>query len=356
MSEKTFADAVLRWYDQYGRKDLPWQREMTPYRVWVSEIMLQQTQVATVIPYYERFMAALPDVHALAAAPADEVLHLWTGLGYYSRARNLHKAAKRVVEECAGQFPGDVQGLTDLPGIGPSTAGAIASLSMGVRAPILDGNVKRVLARYHAVQGWPGEKPVHDRLWAIAEAHTPHSRVAHYTQAMMDLGATLCTRSKPSCLICPLQAGCQARMLGEPTAYPQARPRKRIPVRQCLMPLLVNPQGDIWLQRRPDSGLWGGLWCPPQLDSREQLDALVIAQGWQAAEPEALSPLRHTFSHFHLDIQPLLVRVDAPDRVTESGQVWYNLREPSRLGLAAPVKKLLQRAELNTQADERTSP
>ncbi len=346
MSEQTFAEAVLDWYDLHGRKDLPWQQDMSPYRVWVSEIMLQQTQVATVIPYYERFMRAMPDVQALAAAPADEVLHLWTGLGYYSRARNLHKAAKRVVDEYAGEFPRDLPGLIDLPGIGPSTAGAIASLSMGLRAPILDGNVKRVLARFHAVQGWPGEKAVHDRLWAIAESHTPHSRVNHYTQAMMDLGATLCTRSKPSCLLCPLQAGCQARMLGTPTAYPHSRPRKAIPVRQCLMPLVVNPQGDIWLQRRPDSGLWGGLWCPPQMDNLAQLEALIAREGWRAAEPELLEPLRHTFSHFHLDIQPLLLRVEQGHGVAESGQVWYNLRQPSRLGLAAPVKKLLQRVEL----------
>lgn len=348
MSQGSFADAVLCWYDEYGRKDLPWQREMTPYRVWVSEIMLQQTQVATVIPYYERFMQALPDVQALAAAPPDEVLHLWTGLGYYSRARNLHKAARRVVDEFDGEFPREVQALIALPGIGPSTAGAIASLSMDLRAPILDGNVKRVLARYHAVEGWPGEKAVHDRLWTIAESHTPYVRVDHYTQAMMDLGATLCTRSKPTCLVCPLQAGCEARRLGEPGAFPRSRPRKSIPVRQCVMPLLVNPRGEVWLQRRPDTGLWGGLWCPPQLDDREQLETFIAGQGWEAAEPQTLAPLRHTFSHFHLDIQPVLVRVDVGHSVTESGQVWYNLRQPSRLGLAAPVKKLLQRAELNT--------
>lgn len=344
----SFSDAVLTWYDRHGRKDLPWQRNMTPYRVWVSEIMLQQTQVATVIPYFERFMQALPDVRALAAAEPDEVLHLWTGLGYYTRARNLHKAAQRVVDEFDGEFPRDLEQLIGLPGIGRSTAGAIASLSMGLRAPILDGNVKRVLARYHAVEGWPGEKVVHDRLWVIAERHTPHQRVNHYTQAMMDLGATLCTRSKPSCLVCPLQVGCEARMLGRPTQYPGAKPRKQIPVRQCIMPLVMNPAGEVWLQRRPDSGLWGGLWCPPQLDEPHQLEELVRRQGWQAEEPQWLEPLRHAFSHFHLDIQPLLVRVTAGDGVAEAGQVWYNLRQPGRLGLAAPVKKLLQRSELTT--------
>lgn len=347
-STPDFAATVLAWYDCHGRKDLPWQQDMTPYRVWVSEIMLQQTQVATVVPYFGRFMQALPDVSALAAAEADEVLHLWTGLGYYSRARNLHKAAQQVVNHLAGELPRDIDQLINLPGIGRSTAGAIASLSMGLRAPILDGNVKRVLARYHAVQGWPGAKAVHDGLWVLAERYTPHSRVNHYTQAMMDLGATLCTRSKPSCLVCPLQAGCQARMLGQPTRYPYAKPRKQIPVRQCLMPLLINPEGNVWLQRRPDSGLWGGLWCPPQMDDREQLAGLIAQQGWRAEEPQVLEPLRHTFSHFHLDIQPLLVRVDAGHAVAEPGQVWYNLRQPSRLGLAAPVKKLLARAELNT--------
>ena len=344
MSEQ-FSQAVLSWYDQFGRKDLPWQQNMTPYRVWVSEIMLQQTQVATVIPYYQRFMQALPDVHALAAADADEVLHLWTGLGYYSRARNLHGTAQRVVAEHGGEFPLGVDALQALPGIGRSTAGAIASLSMGLRAPILDGNVKRVLARYHAVEGWPGTKAVQDCLWQLAERYTPQQRVDHYTQAMMDLGATLCTRSKPSCLLCPVQAGCQASKLGQPTAFPHSKPRKVMPVRQCLMPLVVNPQGHVWLQRRPDSGLWGGLWCPPQLDDQAALDQLVQHMGWSPERQQELEPLRHTFSHFHLDIQPLLIQVQPTPGVAEAGQVWYNLRQPTRLGLAAPVSKLLQRVE-----------
>ena len=344
MSEP-FSQAVLAWYDQFGRKDLPWQQDMNPYRVWVSEIMLQQTQVATVIPYYQRFMQVLPDVHALAAAEADEVLHLWTGLGYYSRARNLHRTAQLVVSEYGGEFPASLDALEALPGIGRSTAGAIASLSMGLRAAILDGNVKRVLARYHAVPGWPGEKAVHDHLWQIAERYTPPQRFDHYTQAMMDLGATLCTRSKPSCLLCPVQAGCQARQLGQPTAFPHSKPRKALPVRQCLMPLLVNQQGDVWLERRPDSGLWGGLWCPPQLADEAALDELLAQRGWYSQQQQALEPLRHTFSHFHLDIQPLLVRVEPGPGVAEAGQVWYNLRQPARLGLAAPVSKLLKRVE-----------
>ncbi len=345
MTTGQFGEAVLTWYDRNGRKDLPWQQDRTPYRVWVSEIMLQQTQVATVVDYYQRFMAALPSVEALAAAEADEVLHLWTGLGYYSRARNLHRAAQIVVRDHAGEFPASVEGLMSLPGIGRSTAGAIASLAMGLRAPILDGNVKRVLARYCAVDGWPGERRVHDLLWEHAERHTPSSRVDAYTQAMMDLGATLCTRSRPSCLVCPVAEGCQARLRGEQARYPQSKPRKALPVRQCLMPLLVNPDGDVWLERRPDSGLWGGLWSLPQFEDEPALQRFVAGQGWTAEGSDMLEPLRHTFSHFHLDIQPLLVRVQPGHGVAEAGQVWYNLRQPTRLGLAAPVKKLLTQAE-----------
>lgn len=345
MTPEVFAQRVLAWYDEHGRHDLPWQQDMTPYRVWVSEIMLQQTQVATVIPYYLRFMAELPTVEALAAADEDQVLHLWTGLGYYSRARNLHKAARQVVSQHGGEFPRSVEGLCELPGIGRSTAGAVASLSMGIRAPILDGNVKRVLTRFEAVDGWPGEKVIHDRLWRMAEALTPQNRVAHYTQAMMDLGATLCTRSNPSCLLCPLRDGCKARALGEPKRFPASRPRKVVPVRSCVMPLLMNEEGAVWLQRRPSSGLWGGLWCPPQLDAEDELADLLASLQMAAHEREALAPLRHTFSHFHLDIQPLLLRVSRRDGVAEAGQVWYNLRHPDPLGLAAPVKKLLRQLE-----------
>tara|TARA_R110002126_G_scaffold155308_1_gene302351 strand:+ start:209 stop:1267 length:1059 start_codon:yes stop_codon:yes gene_type:complete len=345
LNSDEFAQRVLGWYDLHGRKDLPWQQGMTPYRVWVSEIMLQQTQVATVIPYFERFMEALPDVQALAAASDDEVLHLWTGLGYYSRARNLHKAAKHVVAEHAGEFPRSIEGLMALPGIGRSTAGAVASLSMGVWAPILDGNVKRVLARFGAVEGWPGEKKVHDRLWRMAERYTPQNRVQHYTQAMMDLGATLCTRSKPSCLLCPVKDGCEGRLLGEPTRFPTSKPRKVVPVRQCVMPLLMNEEGEVWLQRRPPSGLWGGLWCPPQLESEAELKSWLLSQALRIESREPLPALRHTFSHFHLDIQPFLLRVAAGTGVAEEGQVWYNLRQPGRIGLAAPVKKLLKLIE-----------
>ncbi len=345
MNPEQFSSAVLEWYDRNGRHDLPWQQGITPYRVWVSEIMLQQTQVSTVLNYFGRFMQALPSVEALAAAPEDEVLHLWTGLGYYTRARNLQKTAKIVVEQYAGQFPRDVEKLTELPGIGLSTAGAIASISMGLRAPILDGNVKRVLARYTAQEGYPGEPKVAKALWANAERFTPHSRVNHYTQAMMDLGATLCTRSKPSCLLCPLERGCEAHMLGQEIRYPIPKPRKTLPQRSTLMPLLANNEGAILLYRRPSSGLWGGLWSLPELDSLDDLQHLAEQHGVNLGEPVALDSLTHTFSHFQLAIQPWLVPV-APqgDHVAEADWLWYNLATPPRLGLAAPVKTLLKRA------------
>ena len=344
MTDAQFGPAVLAWYDQHGRKDLPWQQGVTPYRVWVSEIMLQQTQVATVLGYFDRFMAALPTVQALAEAPEDEVLHLWTGLGYYSRARNLHKAAKIVVERHAGEFPRDVEQLCELPGIGRSTAGAIASLSMGLRAPILDGNVKRVLARYLAQDGYPGEPQVARQLWAAAERLMPHERCNHYTQAMMDLGATLCTRGKPSCLICPLRSGCRAHLLGRETAYPEPKPRKALPQKRTLMPLLTDTQGNVLLYRRPSTGLWGGLWSLPEMDALPDLHTLAERHGLQLGEPRALPAFTHTFSHFQLSIEPWLVPASPRVGVVAEGDwLWYNLTAPPRLGLAAPVKKLLRR-------------
>ncbi len=340
-----FASRVLAWFDRHGRHDLPWQQDISPYRVWVSEIMLQQTQVATVLGYYPRFMAALPDVRALAAADEDEVLHLWTGLGYYSRARNLHKTAKIVVTRHGGEFPHSVEALAELPGIGRSTAGAIASISMGLRAPILDGNVKRVLARYLAQDGYPGEPKVAAQLWAAAERLTPQERVNHYTQAMMDLGATLCTRSKPGCLLCPLAADCQAHLLGREKDYPQPKARRELPRRHTLMPLLHNGKGAVLLYRRPPSGLWGGLWSLPELIDQDGLAALARRHDLQLGECRALPPLSHTFSHFQLHIEPLLVETATHGyAVAEGDWLWYNLASPPRLGLAAPVKKLLRHA------------
>ena len=355
LSPEWFSGAVLDWYDRHGRKDLPWQRDITPYRVWVSEIMLQQTQVSTVLGYFDRFMDALPSVQALADASEDEVLHLWTGLGYYSRARNLHKAARIVVAEHAGEFPQDVEQLAELPGIGRSTAGAIASLSMSLRAPILDGNVKRVLARYVAQQGYPGEPKVARQLWEVAERFTPHHRVNHYTQAMMDLGATLCTRSKPSCLLCPLKAGCRAHLLGRETDFPAPKPRKALPQKHTLMPLLANPDGDILLYRRPSTGLWGGLWSLPELDDLSGLDPLMQRHALQLQGRQQLPGLTHTFSHFQLTIEPWLIKVQShPGAVAEADWLWYNLATPPRLGLAAPVKTLLKRAAAELNAGEIT--
>ncbi|WP_137819402.1 A/G-specific adenine glycosylase [Pseudomonas sp. 2FG] len=345
MSPEQFSGAVLGWYDRHGRKDLPWQQEINPYRVWVSEIMLQQTQVSTVLGYFDRFMDALPSVQALAAAPEDEVLHLWTGLGYYTRARNLQKTAKTLMAEHGGEFPRDVEHLTALPGIGRSTAGAIASLSMGLRAPILDGNVKRVLARYTAQDGYPGEPKVAKQLWDAAERFTPRERVNHYTQAMMDLGATLCTRSKPSCLLCPLQSGCRAHLLGRESAYPTPKPRKSLPQKRTLMPILANREGAILLYRRPSSGLWGGLWSLPELDDLQSLDLLASRHALELGTRRELPGLTHSFSHFQLAIEPWLIQVEAAAAsVAEADWLWYNLATPPRLGLAAPVKKLLKRA------------
>lgn len=345
MSPEQFSGAVLAWYDQYGRHDLPWQQGINPYRVWVSEIMLQQTQVSTVLNYFDRFMEALPTVQALAEAAEDEVLHLWTGLGYYTRARNLQKAAKIVMAEHGGEFPRDLQQLEALPGIGRSTAGAIASISMGLRAPILDGNVKRVLARFTAQAGYPGEPAVARALWATAERFTPHARANHYTQAMMDLGATLCTRSKPTCLLCPVQQGCRAHLLGQETRFPEPKPRKAIPQRRTLMPLLANEDGAILLYRRPSSGLWGGLWSLPQLDALAEVDDLVEQHALVQVGTQQMPGLTHTFSHFQLAIEPWLVRVRATDaHVADADWLWYNLATPPRLGLAAPVKKLLRHA------------
>ncbi|MFC2972041.1 A/G-specific adenine glycosylase [Azotobacter bryophylli] len=350
MSPEQFSSAVLDWFDRHGRHDLPWQQGITPYRVWVSEIMLQQTQVATVLGYYDRFMHALPTVEALAAAAEDEVLHLWTGLGYYSRARNLHRTAKIVVEQHGGEFPRSVDELAELPGIGRSTAGAIASISMGLRAPILDGNVKRVLARYQAQDGYPGEPKVAKRLWDTAERFTPRERVNHYTQAMMDLGATLCTRTRPSCLLCPLREGCRAHQLGRETDYPESKPRKELPQKRTLMPLLASRDGAILLYRRPASGLWGGLWSLPELDDLAALDPLAARHALELGERRALPGLTHTFSHFQLAIEPWLIRVEQASPVmAEADWLWYNLATPPRLGLAAPVKKLLKRAQAELQ-------
>ena len=345
---QNFSARLLSWFDQHGRHDLPWQHDTTPYRVWVSEIMLQQTQVKTVIPYFERFMAAFPDVEHLAAAAEDEVLHLWTGLGYYARARNLHRAAKQVCDQLGGEFPADVDGLMALPGIGRSTAGAIVSIAYQSRATILDGNVKRVLARYHAVAGWPGKTAVHNQFWDIAEQYTPHQRCADYTQAIMDLGATLCTRSAPQCERCPLALDCAAHRVSRETEYPGKKPRKALPVRRTRFLMLRDQEGHLWLEKRPSQGIWGGLWCFPEGQDLDATDWCVDTTSLSPVQVECWPEFRHTFSHYHLDITPILVQLDkASARVMEADrQLWYNVRQPPQIGLAAPVAQLLAQLAL----------
>jgi A/G-specific adenine glycosylase len=339
-----FATALLDWFERAGRRGLPWQLPRSPYRIWVSEIMLQQTQVATALPYFERFMQRFPDIGTLAAAPLDEVLHLWSGLGYYARARNLHRAAGEVMDRHGGELPRELEALQALPGIGRSTAGAILAAAHGQRHPILDGNVKRVLARVHAVPGWPGQAAVERRLWELAEAHTPAQHVADYTQAIMDLGATVCRRGRPACAACPVSGHCVARREGRQAEFPSPRPRRVRPLRHARMLLVQDAEGAVLLEQRPHAGLWGGLWCPPQLEEGEAPEGWgrkVLGTSLRVETP--LEPVRHGFTHFELEIRPLRARLEqSPARLMESDRwVWYNARSPAKLGLAAVVERLI---------------
>ncbi|MCX7098396.1 MAG: A/G-specific adenine glycosylase [Methylococcales bacterium] len=342
MNPKNFQQQVLNWFDQQGRKDLPWQQNPSPYRVWLSETMLQQTQVTTVIPYFNAFIEQFPTLEDLAAAPIDEVLHRWSGLGYYARARNLHKTAQLIAQQ--GSFPDTLEELLILPGIGLSTAGAILSIAFKKSHPILDGNVKRVLARYKAIEGWPGNSPVNKALWAASAELTPIERVADYTQAMMDLGATVCTRSKPACSHCPLNSHCLALKSGRVSELPTRKPAKTLPVKQLCLLLLNNSQHGTLLEKRPPTGIWGGLWSLPEFDS------ITAAQDWCTANntgiitAETLPTQRHTFSHYHLDYTPLLIQTKNPiNFVMEASRwVWYKSGQTHTLGLPAPIKQLLQ--------------
>ena len=339
-----FSTKVIDWYDRHGRKNLPWQQDKTPYRVWVSEIMLQQTQVNTVIPYYEKFMRRFPRVEDLAGANEDDVLSHWSGLGYYARARNLHKAAKMCVEQFGGEFPDTIDELQSLPGIGRSTAGAILSLSLGKPEPILDGNVKRVLARVYAVEGWPGKTAVLNRLWEISETVTPAKRTDAFNQAMMDLGASLCSRTRPVCSECPLSVLCKANRQGNPQDYPGKKPRRTTPVRTTIMLLATDSEDRILLLKRPPNGIWGGLWSLPEVESSDQLDSWCRKQGVkQLGEPEVHAEFRHTFSHFHLDIRALRVPVEqsAETLMEADERVWYKCGSDVG-GMAAPVARLLE--------------
>jgi A/G-specific adenine glycosylase len=335
----SFADALLAWFDHAGRKHLPWQQSPSPYRVWISEIMLQQTQVVTVIPYYERFMQRFPDIGALAAAPLDEVLHLWTGLGYYARARNLHRTAQLIVREYGGEFPCTWDEVQALPGIGRSTAGAILALSHELRYPILDGNVKRVLARCFGVEGFPGDTAVAAKLWQLAEACLPHARIRDYTQATMDLGATVCVRSRPLCSACPFTSSCIAHREQRQHALPSPRAKRVRPERKAFAIALVDDRGAILLERRPPIGIWGGLWTLPQFES----EAEAIAFAAPDARIERLPLLKHAFSHFDLLLQPLVAVGGPLSRVADDERYcWYDSNAPVRIGLAAPVLTIIR--------------
>jgi A/G-specific adenine glycosylase len=344
-----FAPRLIAWQRRHGRHDLPWQNTRDPYRIWLSEIMLQQTQVSTVIPYYTKFLARFPDVAALAHAPIDDVMALWAGLGYYSRARNLHGCAQAVLERHGGAFPTSPEALAELPGIGRSTAAAIASFAFGARATILDGNVKRVLARVFGIEGFPGEKRVENAMWTLAESLMPAPQasdddVSAYTQGLMDLGATLCVRGKPDCARCPFAGDCVAHATGRQRELPGARPKKTVPTRRTWM--LVLRDGDsVLLERRPPSGIWGGLWSLPE--AADETSLAERARGFGAeARLERLAPLTHTFTHFKLDIEPrcaALARASGATLVEarDDDAAWVPLAQLDDYGVPAPVRKLL---------------
>ncbi len=348
MIQKSFSLKLLAWFDQHGRKDLPWQLNQSPYRIWVSEIMLQQTQVATVIPYYNRFIDRFPTVEQLASASLDEVLSYWTGLGYYARARNLHKSALHIVEEWNGQLQDNFNWLCSLPGVGRSTAAAISSIAFGSRQPILDGNVKRVLARYHAIQGWPGDQHVSKALWQLSEQHTPFDRVESYTQAIMDLGATLCRRTKPRCSSCPVNESCLAKSKNLINSLPTPRPKKTIPKQEKFAPILEAESG-LYLEKRAPTSFWGNLWSFPLLDNKEELIRWFEEKGVAQADLEWLPRRRHTFSHFHLDCLPVRGILENPsNHVMEDGRgVWYNPSTTTPRGFPALVQQLID--ELNVK-------
>lgn len=357
LTQAAFSGRILDWFALSGRHDLPWQQPITAYRVWVSEIMLQQTQVKTVMGYFERFMARFPDISALANAPLDEVLHLWTGLGYYARARNLHRTAVLIQTQYHGQFPQTLEAIMALPGIGRSTAGAILSIALGCPQPILDGNVKRVLARAHAIATWPGEKKTQDLLWALASYYTPSApkAAADYTQAIMDLGAVICTRSKPDCSHCPLQRVC----LGKENwaQIPARKPKKPLPVKKTHMVIALHAQKQVLLMQRPAQGIWGGLWSLPEVASDEVANWGKQVLGQLPHDQYPFARFRHTFTHYHLDIEASLLLFDQqkgtwPSHIGNCPIIWYNMQAPASIGLSAPVKQLLLRLheDINTMS------
>jgi len=355
---KDFASCLIDWQRTHGRHDLPWQGA-DAYRVWLSEIMLQQTQVATVIPYYQRFVSSFPDIMALAAATEEQVLAHWSGLGYYARGRNLHRAAQIIDEKYLGEFPREFEQIIELPGIGRSTAAAICALAYHERRAILDGNVKRVLARYCGIEGWAGNKTVEEKLWQQAELLLPakksprpagervrggfNSDIAIYTQSLMDMGATVCTRSRPKCAICPVQADCIALLTDRVAELPTPRPRKAVPEKFTTFLLLMH-SNDILLERRPGSGIWGGLWCPPQVETESEVAEYLQSNGIKVSERIYLSKFTHTFTHFKLHITPILIRVaHKPLHAQQAGSVWLDVQEALQAAIPTPVRKVLQK-------------
>jgi len=336
-----FSSQLLEWWDGHGRKDLPWQHPRTAYRVWVSEIMLQQTQVKTVIPYFERFMKRFPDIQSLAAVSNDDVLAYWSGLGYYARARNLLRTAKTCVDNHDGDLPKTPDELAALPGIGESTANAIYSQAFNKPAVILDGNVKRVLSRYFAVEGWPGKASIHKELWNIAGQLLPANRGADYTQAIMDLGATLCTRTKPACEACPVNETCKAYGAGTVEQFPAKRPALKISKKSFQMLILLDKEGNVLLERRPPAGIWGGLWSLPADDDGTPIQQR-LGIGNQPLKP--LAPMQHQLTHIRMTIQPLIGHTEIFPSGVECtpDQRWFNRHEWPELGLPRPVRQLLE--------------
>ena len=341
-TQETFAGRLVDWQKIHGRHDLPWQNTHDPYAIWVSEIMLQQTQVTAVIGYYARFMQRFPDIASLANASQDDVLQYWSGLGYYSRARNLHRAAQTIMKDHDGKFPQDFEAIQQLPGIGRSTAAAIVSFSFGQVQTILDGNVKRVLARHFVVEGWPGLPRVEKQLWLLAEMLLPETNMVPYTQGLMDLGATLCTRSKPRCLACPVNATCGAYAQNRVSQLPASKPKKISPQKHTTM-LLLRDGNRILLEKRPSSGIWGGLWSLPEIGMQEIAVEVALARfGLQTEAGEPLATYSHAFSHFKLDIlpQPLQV-IDKPLQAHDPGITWLSIEDAIGAALPTPVRNIL---------------
>jgi A/G-specific adenine glycosylase len=350
VGKKTFADTLIDWQRQHGRHKLPWQGTRDGYRVWLSEVMLQQTQVTTVIPYYQRFLDRFPNLQSLSDAPSADVMALWSGLGYYSRARNLHHCAQQIVANYSGSFPSDPDTLATLPGIGRSTASAIAVFTAGRTTAILDGNVKRVLTRVFGISGYPGEKKVEQQLWTLAESLLPTTGIEAYTQGLMDLGATICTRNKPLCSECPMANQCVALATRRTSELPERKRKQATPKRQVAMLVIINRK-QILLEQRPNSGIWGGLLSLPEIEWPKKADAADFGRIAQAAGHfgdvtlcEPLPPISHTFTHFKLQIYPFSVSLKRRTPVAKQGaHAWHRLDDLGKLGLPAPVRKLLQK-------------